>query len=106
MGPISVQVDASNIALFGTARATFMALEEEMCPIIVVGVEAVLSSEVQVGILIGFGLRGLHIMARRLDVTWRWHHGSVTIIAIQGEGVGAIFQQYGALGNDKLPQLG
>src|SRR2546421_4317375 len=100
MGPISIQVDTSNIALFGIAYATFMALEEEMRLIIVVWVEAVLAREDQVGILIGLGLRGLNIMARSLDILWRWHHGSVTIIAIKGEVGGAIFQWCGALGND------
>ena len=83
-----------------------MALEEEMRPIIVSWVGAVLVGEDQVGILIGLRLRGLHIMARRLDVTWRWHRGSVTIIAIKGKVRGAIFQSYRALDNDKLPQLG
>src|SRR5215813_1605716 len=97
MGSVSIQVDASNIALFGSAKATFMALEEEMRPIIVAWVGSVLSREDQVGILIGLGLRGLHIMARRLDVAWRWHHGSVTIIAIKGDVGGAIFQSCRAL---------
>ena len=69
-----------------------MALQEEMCPIIVVWVKAVLAGEDQVGVLIGFSLRGFHIMTGGLDIAWRWRHGAVAIIAIQGEGVGAIFQ--------------
>src|SRR5215475_6026426 len=106
MGPIRIQVDARHVALFGSAQAIFMALEEEMRPILVAWVGSVLSREDQVGILIGLGLRGLHLMARSLDVAWRWHHGSVTVIAIKGDVGGAIFQSCRALGHDQLPQLG
>src|SRR5262249_102842 len=106
MGRISIQVDASNIALFGIAKTTFMSLEEEVRPIRVVGVVNIVGRQEKIGGLIRLCLRSLDVMRGGLDVPWRWEHGPVTIVTVEQEVHIAVFERRRTLRDHYFGQLG
>src|SRR5262245_20686982 len=97
MGPVSIQVNTRNITLFRIANAALMALEEKGRPIIVLRVGTILSRQDEIGILIRLCLRSLDVMTGRLDVPWRWKHEAITIVAVEREVRGAVFERCRAL---------
>jgi hypothetical protein len=70
MCPISIEINTRNIALFGVANATFMALEEEVRTVIVLRVSTILPHQDEIGVFIRLGFRGLNVMTGGLDVPW------------------------------------
>src|SRR5262245_24041467 len=106
MGRISIQVDASNIAFFWSAKTTFMSLEEEVRPIMILWVVTILSRQDKIGVLIRLCLRSLDVMRGGLDVPWRWEHGPVTIVTVEQEVHIAIFERSRTLRDHHFGQLG
>ena len=58
MCPISIEINTRNIAPFGVANTTFMALQEKVRTVIVLRVRAILPRQDKIGVFIWLGLRG------------------------------------------------
>ncbi len=64
MGRVRVEVDAGDVA----GLTDFVTLEQEVRPVVVTRVGAVLTGQPQVGVLVRLGLGGLDVVRRALHV--------------------------------------
>ena len=96
MGDVGVEIDPRDVA-----RTGFVPLEQEVGPVVVVRIGALLVPQDEVGILVGLGLVGLDIRAARQ----RHEVGPVVVVAVEHDRRFGILQPHRAGGAHDLGQL-
>src|SRR5262245_54644171 len=100
MPDVGVEIDPSDVALSSIAR--LMALEEEVCPVVVARIRTTLALQHEVSVFVGLGLH-------RLDVRSEWRQegplGLVVVVAIECGPLQRILERHRALSAYDFGQL-